>query len=230
MLAGDAGLPAGPSFAEIAQIGQDHLAQDGLDGEVGQQPVQERLSGCLVEGIQAGGQVRGSVGLAVAGRDGGDGEGAIVAERGAGGFGGGKAPGQAGSHVADSPFVRLGVQPASPGERAGRSSPYRCSQVRRSCALTPVRRLSSQVRAAIEAARGSFRRRARRGRPPMRPVMGIVRSPPRRQAGWSREGGRRRWHHGRPQTHEPCAPPSWHRAPWRGHRANAASGRTRPHR
>lgn len=43
MLGGNARLAAGPSFADVVKTGQDHVAQDGLDRETGQQPVQHRL-------------------------------------------------------------------------------------------------------------------------------------------------------------------------------------------
>jgi hypothetical protein len=112
MLTCDAGLPAGPAVAEAAQIGQDHLAQDGFGGEVGQQPVQGRLRGRLVEAIQAGGQGRGSPGqaLAAGGRRGGAG-----AQDGARGLGRGQAAGQVGLHAADPALVRFGVQAVAAG-------------------------------------------------------------------------------------------------------------------
>jgi hypothetical protein len=90
MLTGDAGLPAGPPFAQVVKIGHDHLTQDGLHGEIGQQPVRERLRCWLVEGIQAAGQHRNCAGqaLAAARRRV---RGVLSAERGAGGLGGGQA-------------------------------------------------------------------------------------------------------------------------------------------
>ena len=49
VLLGDRGLAALPAVSELAQVGQDDVAQERVDGRHGQQPVEDRLRAWLVE-------------------------------------------------------------------------------------------------------------------------------------------------------------------------------------
>jgi len=127
MLHGHAGCLALPALAEVSEVGQHDIPQDGRHGQIGEQPVQHGLRGRFVESVQSlpqrGGQPiprrRGE------GRPGGPtGRGTRVAtESGACRLGRGQPVGEISLHPADPPLVRLGVQPEPPGERTGCSRP-----------------------------------------------------------------------------------------------------------
>ena len=53
VLGGDAGRPGLPALAEVGEVGQDNIAQDGRQGQPGDEPVQDGLRGRLVEGVQS---------------------------------------------------------------------------------------------------------------------------------------------------------------------------------
>jgi hypothetical protein len=53
MLHGHAGRPALPALAELSEIGQHDIAQDGRPGQIGEQPVQDGLRGRFVESVQS---------------------------------------------------------------------------------------------------------------------------------------------------------------------------------
>ena len=125
MLARHGALAVFPPAAQFPQVRQDHLAQHGLDGEVGQQPVQGRLCTRLVEPVQAAARAPASSGSpcprsARAPRAGPDSAepsrtGVRLVQRGPGRLGRGHAIGQVLLHAPDPALVGLGVQPVTGG-------------------------------------------------------------------------------------------------------------------
>jgi hypothetical protein len=53
MLYGHAGRPALPALAEVSEIGQHEIPQDGGHGEISEQPVQDSLRGRFIESVQS---------------------------------------------------------------------------------------------------------------------------------------------------------------------------------
>jgi hypothetical protein len=115
MLHGHAGRPALPALAEVSEIGQHEIPQDGGHGEIGEHPVQDSLRGRFIESVQS---LPESSGLPIPGRLGQRAPGGlagrgthVAAERGACRLGRGQPIGEISLHPADPPFVLLGVQP-----------------------------------------------------------------------------------------------------------------------
>ena len=52
VLVGNRRLASLPAVAQLAQVRQDHIAEDRLQGQVRQQPVDCHVRGCLVETVQ----------------------------------------------------------------------------------------------------------------------------------------------------------------------------------
>jgi hypothetical protein len=104
VLGGDAGRPALPALAEVCEVGQDDIAQDGRQGQLGHEPVQDGLRGRLVEGVQSPAEP--GEGRAARGRRAGMGARAI-SERGARRLGRGQPFGQVCLHAADPRLVGL---------------------------------------------------------------------------------------------------------------------------
>ena len=115
MLQGHAGRPALPALAELSEVGQHDIAQDGRHGQIGQEPVQHGLRGRHIESVQClpepgGGLTPCGLGEARPGEIAKGGN-RIAAERGACRLGRGQPIGEISLHPADPPLVRLGVQP-----------------------------------------------------------------------------------------------------------------------
>src|SRR5208337_938340 len=117
VLLGDAGRAPLPALPELGQIRQHHVPEHRRHGQVGHEPVQDRLRGRLVEGVQGlpegAGQLtrrrRGAV------RPGGPAGvrpcPTVLPEHRPRRLGGRQPAGQVGLHPADPQRVRLGVQP-----------------------------------------------------------------------------------------------------------------------
>ena len=113
MLGGDAGRPALPALAEISEVGQDHIAQDGRQGQLSHEPVQDGLRGRLVESVQSPAELGEGLAARLAGLAGMGARAAV--ERGARCLGRGQPFGQVGLHAPDPRLVRGGVQPEPAG-------------------------------------------------------------------------------------------------------------------
>jgi hypothetical protein len=117
VLLGDAGRAPLPALPELGQIRQHHVPEHRRQGQVGHEPVQDRLRGRLVEGVQglpegSGQRTPGRRGTVLA-----DGPAmirlgpAVLPEHRSRRLGGRQPAGEVGLHPADPRLVRLGVQP-----------------------------------------------------------------------------------------------------------------------
>ena len=112
-------VPALPALAQVCKVGHDHIAQEGRQGQLGHEPVQDGLRGRLVEGVESPAEL--SEGLAACGGPG----------RLGGGVPGPPASAARAASAADSPSARYAcmrrIRDSSaaeysrnpPGERAG---------------------------------------------------------------------------------------------------------------
>lgn len=118
MFFGDGCRAALPAFAEFVQVGQHHVAQHGLHGELGKQPVQHVLRGRFVE-VGQGAAERGSrssqalpvrvrAGISVVGSG-------VLVESCPCRLGRGQSVREMGLHVADPVLVGRRVQPVPAG-------------------------------------------------------------------------------------------------------------------
>ncbi len=104
-----------PALAEVSEIRQHDIPQDGRQGQIREEPVQRGLGGRLVESIEslperAGWLAPRRRGVRRAGAAGG-GDARVTAERGSRRLGGGQPVGEISLHPPGPRLVRLGVQP-----------------------------------------------------------------------------------------------------------------------
>ena len=117
VLVRDRGLAALPACPELVQVGQDHLAEQRVDGHRGEHPVEDRLGARFVEVVQRDGEILAHRRGRERGRRSGLGGGGT--HRQGGRLRGGQSRVEVLAHDADAIEVRLRIQAQAAG-RAGR--------------------------------------------------------------------------------------------------------------